>query len=150
MISLEIRNTSKISISQSLLKKSIGIWLRKLKIKKANIDILLVSNSQIRKMNAKHLNHNYETDVISFSYSESLQKAKASGLEGDLIVSLEMAKQQARFNGHPFINEVLLYVCHGILHLLGYDDHDPNKKKEMFKKQTQLLNDAGYICPIND
>lgn len=148
MISLEIRNTSRISISQTLIRKTVALWLKKLKIKKATVDVLFVSNSQIRKVNRKHLSHDYETDVISFSYSESLKQARTNGLEGDLIISLEMARNQAHLNNHPFITEALLYVCHGLLHLLGYEDKEPAKKKTMFRKQSQLLNQAGYGCPI--
>ena len=85
------------------------------------ISIALVDDATIHAVNRRHLAHDWPTDVISFRLSE----VDDDELAGELVVSAEMAATTARQAGVGAWDELALYVVHGLLHLCGYDDHDP-------------------------
>ncbi|MBI3540549.1 MAG: rRNA maturation RNase YbeY [Deltaproteobacteria bacterium] len=91
-----------------------------------DLNFLLVSNRMIRAYNKKYLHHNYSTDVIAFE-------------TGDILVSSEMAKKQAREEGHSFLTEMKILMIHGMLHLVGYRDKNKKDKEKMWKKTYELL-----------
>ncbi|MBI4057611.1 MAG: rRNA maturation RNase YbeY, partial [Elusimicrobia bacterium] len=62
---------------------------------------------------------------------------------GDIFISVDQARKQAKALGHSLLKEILTLAIHGILHLLGYRDHTPRDRRRMFHKQDQLLNDLG-------
>lgn len=91
-------------------------------------------------MNKKYLGRAYATDVLAFDAREHAGRAPARAtLAGDIIISVDVARTNARLYGVPFTRELALYVIHGILHLLGYDDHTPRDVKRMRRKEQQLL-----------
>jgi probable rRNA maturation factor len=98
---------------------------------KRNLSIAFVTNAAIRKINRRFLNHDFATDVISFPLG--------TDLVGELVISAEYAVGEARSRRIPVEEELLRYVAHGILHLLGYDDHDPADKARMWKRQEREL-----------
>jgi probable rRNA maturation factor len=100
-------------------------------VKRKDLSIAFVTNAAIRKINRKFLNHDFATDVISFPLD--------SDLLGELIVSAEYAAGEARKRRIPVEEELLRYVAHGILHLLGYDDHAPGERKRMWARQEREL-----------
>ena len=99
----------------------------------ATISIAIVDNRTIHDLNVRYLQHDYPTDVLSFLLEEELDtdslpipKGSPRGcgkrIEGEIILSSEMAKQMAiKYRWRP-LDEVTLYVVHGLLHLCGYDD----------------------------
>ena len=96
-----------------------------------NLSIAFVTNAAIRKINRKFLNHDFATDVISFPLG--------TDLVGELVISAEYAAAEAAARKIPVEEELLRYVAHGILHLLGYDDHRPADKKRMWSRQEREL-----------
>jgi probable rRNA maturation factor len=96
-----------------------------------NLSIAFVTNAAIRKINRKFLKHDFATDVISFPLD--------SDLVGELVVSGEYAASEAAKRKIPVDEEILRYVAHGILHLLGYDDHRPADRKRMWARQEREL-----------
>jgi probable rRNA maturation factor len=98
---------------------------------KKNLSVAFVTNGAIRKINRKFLNHDFATDVISFPLD--------SDLVGELVISAEYAVGEAAKRKIPVEEELLRYVAHGILHLLGYDDHRPADKKRMWARQEREL-----------
>ena len=89
------------------------------------------------------MNRDHTTDVLAFDLSDDTVsysgKKRIFHLEGEIIISATTAvRNAARFDSTPY-NELILYVVHGILHLLGYDDHDPKEKKRMQKKQQDIV-----------
>src|ERR1700722_1229270 len=80
------------------------------------ISLAFVDNTTIHRLNKQYLDHDEPTDVLSFPYSA----ANAKKLEGELIVGVEVAKEQAAERGHDVQAELALYVIHGLLHLCGY------------------------------
>jgi probable rRNA maturation factor len=96
-----------------------------------NLSVAFVTNAAIRKINRRFLNHDFATDVISFPLD--------SDLVGELVISAEYAAGEAAKRKIPVEEELLRYVAHGILHLLGYDDHRPADKKRMWTRQEREL-----------
>ena len=100
-------------------------------IGKKNLSIAFVTNAAIRKINRRFLKHDFATDVISFPLG--------SDLLGELVISAEYAVSEAAKRKIPVEEELLRYVAHGILHLLGYDDHRPADKARMWARQEREL-----------
>ncbi|MBI3314303.1 MAG: rRNA maturation RNase YbeY [Candidatus Omnitrophica bacterium] len=111
--------------------------------KKAGVSILLTHDAGIRKLNRKYLKHDRATDVIAFGNPKGARPlgARLPGpfCLGDIAISLETAKRMAKELGTSFDYEVHLYLCHGILHLMGYDDHKPKDRARMWRKQDKIL-----------
>ncbi|MEN9715293.1 MAG: hypothetical protein RJA35_760 [Actinomycetota bacterium] len=85
------------------------------------------------------------TDVLSFPMDElvpgDMHSVAPEGCLGDIVVCPDFAAEQAEKAGHPAINEMLLLITHGILHLLGFDHAEPDEEREMFGLQNQILKD---------
>jgi probable rRNA maturation factor len=96
-----------------------------------NLSIAFVTNAAIRKINRRFLKHDFATDVISFPLD--------SDLLGELVISAEYAVSEAAKRKIPVEEELLRYVAHGILHLLGYDDHRPADRARMWARQEREL-----------
>ena len=97
------------------------------------ISLILVANSEIKKLNRRFRNVNKITDVISFNYS-------LRPLEGDIFISKGRSFDQAKRMGHPWPDELSYLTVHGVLHLLGYSDYTPANRKKMFKVQDKVFN----------
>jgi probable rRNA maturation factor len=110
------------------------------RIDRSEVSIALVDDQAIRTLNKQYLGHDYETDVISFvlDYDE-----ENGWLNGQLIVSSETADRVARELGASRQDELLLYVVHGSLHLVGYDDQEPADAVEMREAEKRYLQVFG-------
>lgn len=108
------------------------------KSKKSSLNIVLTDNSGIRVFHRRFLGKKGPTDVISFGHSDMKELGSQDHL-GDLVVSVEMAKRRASTYGHTLHEELVLYVIHGILHLLGYEDHRKIQAQRMKVRQETLL-----------
>ncbi|MFT5169594.1 MAG: putative rRNA maturation factor [Lysobacterales bacterium] len=78
------------------------------------------------------------TDVITFDTSDQFSSVRGQ-LEGEIFISTDAARQNARLHKTTEDNELTLYIVHGILHLLGYDDHSKNDIKKMRDKEIQVM-----------
>lgn len=123
----------KIPLNQKIinraLKKLNEIWL----FNNYCFLVSLVSDNQIKKINKIYHKNNQPTDVLSFDIS------LAKNLSGDVIISVDTAKRNAKIYNNTIEKEILLYVIHGILHLTGFDDVTRPKAKIMQQKQEQIL-----------
>ena len=129
-------------------------------LRKADMDlsIVLTGDREIRRYNRKYLNHDRPTDVLAFGRGETSFPSRSNFL-GDIMISVDQAKAYARrfgtawrdaacsSGGRPlgppaprgWRGELELYIVHGILHLLGHDDHAFKDRKRMRKKESQVL-----------
>ncbi len=107
-------------------------------VSQARIGIAVVDNPKIHDVNRRFLQHDCPTDVISFVLND-----EGEPLEGDLMVSAEMAATVAADYDWPADDELLLYVIHGTLHLVGYDDQCEADRREMRARETHYLNALG-------
>ncbi len=104
-------------------------------VARAAISLALVDNATIRRINRKHLAHDWPTDVISFTLSDPGKPE----LVGELVVSTEMAAASAAELGIDAAAELALYVVHGSLHLCGYEDStDLDIQKMRSREHTHL------------
>jgi probable rRNA maturation factor len=118
----------------------------------AEISVAIVSSTRMRQLNAQYLQHDYDTDVLSFC----LETEEDLGfLLGQLIVSLDFAQRQCDALGQatravvPLVHELALYLVHGSLHLVGYDDHEPEQREEMRRRERLILGPLG-MSPVWD
>lgn len=139
----------------NLLKRAVELCLKQENFKiNSEIGILLVDNERIRDINSNFRNKDIPTDVLSFSIAEMADGKLISDagdfdinngtlLLGDIVISLEMAKQHAEEYGHSFERELAFLTTHGVLHLLGYDHEDEDKGNRMLQKQEAVLEEMG-------
>lgn len=109
-------------------------------IMRSEFSIAVVDDPTIRQLNRQYLNHDYETDVISFVLDFNKE---SSFLAGQLIVSTDTATNMAGQVGGSMQDELLLYVIHGTLHLVGLDDKRPSDAAEMRRLEKQYLAQFG-------
>ena len=106
------------------------------------VNFILISDSEIKKLNKKFRKVNRITDVISFSYKSGSRfhgKAGREAAGGDVYISEDRSKKQAKRVKHNWEKELAYLVIHGILHLLGHSDYTPWPKKKMFKAQDKVF-----------
>lgn len=102
-----------------------------------NVSVLITDNEEIRSLNLEYREKDAPTDVLSFPLFD--EDGTLDGEElGDIVISLERAKEQAEEYGHSLKREVSFLTAHSMLHLLGYD-HE-NGEQEMYQKQDDILN----------
>jgi len=99
--------------------------------------LVLTGDREIRRLNRRYLNHDRATDVLAFPpLPSALGKLP---LIGDVMVSVERAQAAGPGYGNQWDEELLLYLCHGVLHLRGWRDSTPAEKAGMDRKQTATL-----------
>ena len=104
------------------------------------LGVVLADNTAIHALNHKYLGHDYITDVISFNLD-----CTNSHLEGETIASAEVAKERCEEFGWDDESELLLYVIHGTLHQVGYDDQTEYDAQLMRAKEEYYLQLVGII-----
>ncbi|MGE0713234.1 MAG: rRNA maturation RNase YbeY [Planctomycetota bacterium] len=102
----------------------------------ARLSLAVLDDEQIAELHGRFLQDPTPTDVISFPLED---EHDALALLGEVVVSADTAAREAAARGLPFAEELLRYVVHGTLHLLGYDDHDPADHDRMHARQEELL-----------
>ncbi len=98
-----------------------------------DINIIFCSDNYILDVNIKYLGHDYFTDIITFDYCEK------DVISGDLFISIDSVRENAVFYGTAFEDELNRVMVHGILHLIGYDDHTDVEMKQMRAKEDYYL-----------
>ncbi len=98
-----------------------------------DISIIFCSDPYILDINQRYLQHDYFTDIITFDYCEG------KVLSGDLFISIDTVRENAREYGTTFEEELNRVMVHGLLHLIGYDDHTPAEQQEMRGKEDYYL-----------
>lgn len=101
------------------------------------VSVALVGDRAIRRLHFDHMGLDSATDVLSFPFGG------AGGLLGEVVASADTARREARARGVRAADELLLYVVHGVLHLLGFDDHAPLERKKMRAAERRALKAAG-------
>jgi probable rRNA maturation factor len=152
MFQVEISNQQTfIDIDENYLVNVVTTVCEKEKVVSASINLAFLDDPSIRVLNSQYLDHDYETDVLSFLMEcrtpKNISEQEATELrgfgkeiEGDVIVSAEMAQNCAIEYGWKPHDELILYIIHGVLHLLGYDDLSYDEKLLMRKKEKEYLN----------
>lgn len=107
--------------------------------KKACLSFAFVNDSEIRRYHRRYLCINRATDVLAFGQTQRPSPPSPTPFLGDIVISVETARREAPRYGHRWDEELLLYICHGVLHLKGYRDGTPRQKAAMERKQKEIL-----------
>jgi len=122
-------------------RKAIRTALRRHGVVRARISVALVNDATMARLNRDHLGHNGPTDVLSFDLRDAVDEKTA--IDGEIVMSVDMAVKQARERGHAVEAELALYAVHGTLHLLGYDDRRKADAKRMHAMENEILTSIG-------
>jgi probable rRNA maturation factor len=98
-----------------------------------DLNFILTNDSLLRKINVKFLKHNFYTDVISFNYNEG------DRLNGEVYISIDTVKENAKNYKVSYKEEVLRVMVHGILHICGFEDGTLEEKSMMKDKEDHWL-----------
>ena len=98
-----------------------------------DINIIFCSDNYILNVNLRYLGHDYFTDIITFDYCEGKK------LSGDLFISVDSVRENAIEYGVEFEEEIHRVMVHGLLHLIGYDDHSPEDERLIHEKEDYYL-----------
>jgi len=128
-------------INGRLLKQIVAELFAQLEITEAELGIHLVGTKEMARVNWQFLQHEGPTDVITFDHSEKrkAQGGKQNQLHGELFICVEVAMTQAKEFKSTWQSEVVRYVVHGVLHLLGHDDLTPALRRRMKRAENGLV-----------
>ncbi len=126
-------------LTRHLLYRVVRFILAAVGAKGASVTIVFVTDDKIRRLNALYRGVRRATDVLAFSMKEGKCVKGDSSFLGDIIISVDRARANAKRFGTTFKNEIYLYLIHGILHLIGYDDETPASRIVMQRRQIELL-----------
>lgn len=132
-----------LELDRARIKEAVRLVLDDSGLKKATIGVAVVDDATIHELNRRYLEHDYPTDVLSFPLERG-----PSSLEGEVVVSADTAQRSAADYGWPAVDELLLYIIHGTLHLVGHDDHDPAARAKMRAAESAVLARLGIACKL--
>ena len=127
-------------VSTRALKKIAQAILDIMGRSEAELSLALIGNAEMRTLNARYRNKDYPTDVLSFPVEEGSPGVGA--LLGDVIISVDKAREQALERGHTEAEEIVTLLIHGIVHLLGYDHERSTKEALAMKRQENKIRRA--------
>ncbi len=129
---IRVINLTASAIPAAILRHAAQLPLRSGRRERRSLTIVLLPSKEMARLNWQFLRHRGPTDVLAFPEGER-------GLLGEIAVSPAVARRQARALGIPWKEELARHVVHGCLHLMGYDDHSPQEKKRMWRRQERIL-----------
>ena len=147
MDNVEIFNETKEEIENIKILKPLLEYARKtenLENTELEFSVIIVDNKKIHEINKEYRNIDRETDVITFAL-EDYEDVTFENYRplGDIYISIDKVKEQAKNYGHSELRELAFLTIHGFLHLLGYDHMQEDEEKIMFEKQELILNGFG-------
>ena len=98
-----------------------------------NLSFVFCNDEYLKNINVQYLNHDYYTDVITFDYSGS------DGLSGDIFISIDRVKENAKGFKVSFNEELFRVIIHGVLHLCGFNAKSAKEIKEIRKQENYFL-----------
>lgn len=124
------------------LRERLGMVCRFAGVTRGELTVMVVDERTMAKLHQQYLHLNTPTDVLTFDQREPA-KSVSDDIQGDIVVCMQVAQREAQARGHTTRQELLLYAVHGLLHLLGHDDHDPQQALVMHQREDELLNAIG-------
>ncbi len=124
------------------IERAVTIVLSDAKIANAQISVAIVDDATIQRLNRQYLEHDYPTDVLSFTLDSDDGR-----VDGEIIASADTAQRVAPDHGWSADHELLLYVVHGALHLAGFDDSTADGRRQMRRRESEVLEPLGAVVP---
>lgn len=118
---------------------------------RGEVGIALVGDARVRTLNRRYRRKDRATDVLSFpaaAESASRERRAASRDLGDIVIATGVARRQAKAAGHSLQAELRVLALHGLLHLLGYDHHDPRDNGRMARVEARLRRRGGLSAGL--
>jgi probable rRNA maturation factor len=142
-LSIAVTNRQRRSrVNSVALKAAVAAVLQGEGITTADVSIAVVNDTAIHEINKQFLKHDEPTDVISFVLDQ-----KGQSIDGEIVISGDTAAAAAKEIGWSAQDEMLLYVIHGALHLVGYDDLKPAARRQMRSREQHYLAKLGVKTP---
>lgn len=133
MISFYFEDTKFVFKQKTLTRKWLKLVAESEICRIGDISVIFCSDNYILDINQKYLSHDYFTDIITFDYREG------DRLSGDLFISVDSVRENSIEFGTEFNDELNRVMVHGLLHIIGYDDHTDSQTKEMRAKENYYL-----------
>lgn len=127
-------------------KKLAEVICKRFELHNAIVNVNIIGDEEIKNLNNKFLGHNRVTDCLSFDLSDDSDKSR----DFDLAVNGELAAREAASRKHCPHAELALYITHGLLHNLGFDDDTTEAAGEMHKTEDCILQEQGYGLVYNN
>lgn len=135
MLEIDFANRqSRHPVEAQRLVAAVRLILERAGIQAGSVSLAIVDDATIHQLNRRYLQHDYPTDVLSF-----LLNSSPGRVDGEVIVSADTAAEAGMRYGWRLDDEVLLYVIHGILHLVGYDDQTSADSTAMREQERYYL-----------
>jgi len=141
---LDVRHRAGKSHALSLVRLA-RRFLKTLSLEGCELSLSLVDDREIRTLNRDWRKKDKATDVLSFPAPELPPGVPGRRPLGDVVISLDTAKRQAREEGRTLPTELARYLAHGILHLLGHDHHRRADAEKMASEEERLLGQSGMV-----
>lgn len=119
-------------VSAAVMRRRAEKMLEHLALRGVELSVALVDDPTIHELNRDYRRKDKPTDVLAFPQSPE------SGLLGDVILSIETARRQAKRHRRPLLGELTMLLAHGLLHLLGYDHQTDAEEREMTARTREL------------
>ena len=130
----------RLDFNAARLRKMLRALCERFAVRRADISIVIVNDTQIKKVNKEFLGRSYITDVISFDLSDE----DGDGKVFELVINAQESRRQAKSRGHSDEAELALYIVHGFLHDVGFDDAKQRAAKRMHQTEDEILEEFGY------
>ena len=146
MNELEIFNQTDEEISElETVKDVLNYAIKKEKLENVIFNVIIVDNNYIHELNKNYRNIDRETDVITFALEDEKDMVIPDDerVLGDIYISIDKARSQAKEYGHSLLRELSFLAVHGFYHLLGYDHMTKEEEEVMFSKQEEVLHECN-------
>jgi len=149
-MTLEVIFDNDFDISESLvlaLKNAADLTLQEEKKRDSVVNLKIVGNAEMQQLNKEFRNKDRATNVLSFT-NDDLSKDVTKNI-GDIAISYDFVKQEAKDHGKSFSDHVIHMLVHGIYHILGYDHEDDISAEVMESKEIYILDKLKISNPYN-
>lgn len=139
MLRLFFKDETACNIQRKIFEKSFANFKKIVKHESGQICLVIVNDKEIHKLNLKYRRKNKPTDVLSFAYNEKRFKGEKNDNIGDIFISIDTSKVQAKERGHSLNKELNVLFVHGLLHLFGFDHRNDKEEKIMESLANKIL-----------
>jgi probable rRNA maturation factor len=134
------RTTDRVPFAPARIRELVQFVCRRFRIRRASIDLAITDNPGMRRVNRRFFASSAVTDCISFDLTDPMELGRCFSI----VANAELAQRQALLRRHSSRSELALYIVHGMLHQLGFDDLTVAKAERMHRQEDRLLEQAGY------
>lgn len=134
-------------VDQSRLEEIAQAVCRRFSLSDATIGVALVDDREFRRLNKQFRGTDTVSDCLSFDLSDKLENGSSSTF--DLVLNVQQAAREASLRGHSLDAELALYLVHGLLHNLGFDDAGDSDASDMHEMEDRILQELGYGLVYN-